>query len=291
MAKLTAQDFKIRCSAINEIMAGECGMTAVNIRDLLALQKKDEEYKAKNKSLAKGDQDKLNELLKKSKLEPELPQGAKTYVKKWVKENIIYERRISYSNKYTRKGHANEDAGRDLVAKYLGLGMILDGNKNGRKYGSHIEGICDGELPLFILDIKNSYTFETFPIFDKFLPKKDYESQIKGYCHLYNKPFGIVAYVLTDFSEDDIMSECSRQVRERGLDEITGSLYDEIKALMTYSDLDDRVRVKLFRVDADPDFIKEVEKRVELCRKYAQTLIDDFKLQLKSQKNILDLKT
>lgn len=288
--KITADSFKIRCSAINKIMAGQLtGMTPANWREFEKLKEtmKKNEEKGKTPLLTENQQKKYNEYLIKEKVKPELPIGAKTYVRQWVKENIIYKRRKLFGNKYTKKGNDNEDAGIELVAEYFDLGFLTNANDDGRVYGEFIEGICDVKLQNFLIDIKNSYTFDTFPIFETVCPKADYIDQMKGYLHLYKKPFGIICYVLTDSDEEAILKEANSQAWILGLGELTRDVYDQVKETMTYSDIDNRLRVRAFRVDADPDFIKEVETRVVMCREYAKEVIAEFKAMIKLQPDLI----
>jgi len=93
------QEFKIRCSAISKIMGGSIGLT----------EKQKEEY---DKFYAK---DKLTDLqqekfvkLHEKHTNPQLPQGAKTYVETWFKEQL-YARRKTFSGKYTDKGLLTEN--------------------------------------------------------------------------------------------------------------------------------------------------------------------------------------
>jgi hypothetical protein len=54
----------------------------------------------------------------------ELSQTAKTYCKQWLKEQL-YKRRKEFSSKYTDKGNIMEDNSLDFVAEQLGYGMLI----------------------------------------------------------------------------------------------------------------------------------------------------------------------
>lgn len=80
------KEFKIRCSAIGQIMT--------NPRS-----KKDVENGV-------------------------LSQTAKTYCQDWIKEQV-YERKKTFTNKYVQKGLVVEDNSLDFVAEQLGYGMLV----------------------------------------------------------------------------------------------------------------------------------------------------------------------
>jgi len=82
------EQFKIRASAAHEIMAGTIGLTE-NQEKILS------EYTDRENGIGKPLTDKMkSELLdlKNKKNNPELPQGAKTYCKKWLKNRLFGRR-------------------------------------------------------------------------------------------------------------------------------------------------------------------------------------------------------
>lgn len=320
--KLTPQDFKIRASCVNKIMGKLSGFSASDLAELNELEAKSKgsaltdnqvkelgvliiqsasekgltpaqikkkealEVKEKSDPLTEKQRARYEELLKNKDNPLELSQGAKTYVENWVKENIIYLRKKFFGNKYTKKGNENEDDGIEIVAEYYDLGFI---SKNEiRKFNPWAEGECDIELRKFIIDVKNSFSFDTFPIFETDIFNKDYWSQLQIYMWLYIKRQAILCYVLTDATEEMIDHECNSRKWILGLDEVTKELYDQVKAEMTYSDLDIRTRIKCFKVEYDPEFIERVKLHVDLCRVYAQEVIDNFKLNLKTQREFIN---
>ena len=317
--KLTADNFRVRCSGISKIMGKlSGGLTETKKARLEELREKSKgdpltekqrndyeiwkglgdeisesnkkklevlEEKAKKSPLTEKQQEEL-ELLEIEKDKPfEIPQGAKTYVEKWVKDYIVYKRVTHFGNKYTKKGNDVEDESIKLIEKYFDLGFI---SKNKvRKFADFIEGECDVELSKCIIDAKNSYTHDTFPIFEDTMPNYDYECQMQGYMYLYDKQFALVCYLLTNATEELILKECQNRKWELGLDEVTEELYEEIKRVMTYDDVNIKCRVKVFRVNRNDEYIKAIEDRVKMCREYAKTIIKRFLVEAERQPNLI----
>ena len=88
--------FKIRCSAIGSIMAGNVGLSPA------------QEFK--KKELEEREKPHTDNMLQEyagimyDRDNPQLPAGAKTYCRTWLKEQL-YDRRKGFSSKYTDKGN------------------------------------------------------------------------------------------------------------------------------------------------------------------------------------------
>lgn len=318
---LTYLDFRISASQITKIMGSlSGGFTEVK---KLRLEELEEKAKGVNgqltdkqrveldelnlkESLTTAQEKKRDSLVLKYKMNPltepqqeelkklkedrdkplELPKGAKSYVEKWVKDFIIYKRKFNFQSKHTNKGNKNEDEAIEIFAKKYNLGEI---SKNKiRKIGEFIEGECDIALFKCIVDTKNSYTHDTFPLFESALPNHDYEGQMQGYMELWDKEFAIVAYVLTSLDEESVLKECQFFCNQNGISEITEEVFEHINTLYNYDDVHPDLRVKCFRVERNRDYIQAVNKRVEMCRDYAKKLIEEFKASRPKQKSILD---
>ena len=225
--------FKIRCSAISKIM-GSMGLTETQQLELDELFKRVVDG---TKPLTKNMEIKLNSLSNKS-MAPELPQTAKTYLEEWYSN----ENEFTFS-KYTEKGLIVEDELIDFAANVLGYG-IAEKNKI-RLEDDYITGECDVNLSDVVIDVKAPWNKKTF--YDHVLNglTKDYEAQLKGYCHLYKKPKGILFYGLMDTPAD--------------------VNYDKE---VIYSDMPDNQRWVAYTVNEDKEFINQVIERVKLCRKY-----------------------
>ncbi len=131
-----------------------------------------------------------------------LGETTKSYVMEKAKEDF-YGIRPNFSNKFTEKGLRNEDLGIEMVNQ----ARFMDFKKNKERISTDwLTGECDINAEDKIIDIKCSWSFDTFPAFqeeaDKSVKKSGYDWQLRGYMMLYNKPFGEVVYCLTTTPPD-----------------------------------------------------------------------------------------
>lgn len=259
--------FKIRCSAIGQIMGGAFNKPTQKQLEAIA---KHEARKAdpNQKPLTDTMEKELSELIEKRDAKPSLDAGAKTYCEKWVKEQI-YSRRNEFSSKYTEKGILCEPAAIELVADVMGYGLVSKNEEH--RQDEYMMGSCDLVLPDIIEEIKNSWSVFTFPLFDTQLKDKDYIYQANGYMNLWKKPRAAVNYCLIDAPEEIINSEAFRVSRKAGYEEIDMELFEEVRTKMTFTDIPKHLRHKRFEFDRDDTIIACIIERVKLCREYIQT--------------------
>lgn len=255
------QEFKISSSQIGKIMGGNIGLTETQETDLKTLLEKTK--------LTLKQTDKRDFLIKR-KANPELPQGAKTYCKTWLKEQM-YNRRKEFSNKYTDKGNINEDWSIDFIADYLGYGFLIKNTE--RKYGEFIEGECDVARKTEIIDVKNSWDFSTFPILETEIPDSNYYGQGQGYMDLWNKDNYKLIYILSDTPMELIEKEAYYWCKSNGYGELDADVLQEFIEKMTYPGIEDNLKIKVFEFKRDQEYINEVHTRVKMCRVYIETLI------------------
>ena len=132
----------------------------------------------------------------RSKSNP-LSETTKSYVMEKAKE-AFFGIRPEISNKYTEKGLLNEDQGIEMVNQV----RFMDFRKNQeRKNLDWLTGECDILGDERIIDIKCSWSFETFPAFqeeaEKSVKKAGYDWQMRGYMMLYDRNVAEVVYCLT----------------------------------------------------------------------------------------------
>lgn len=235
--------FKIRCSAIGKIMAGETGITD---KQEIELSKLTEKFNSSNKLTDLQYQKYVD--LKYKKENPKLPQTAKTYLED-CKRVDIYGLRKDISNKYTTKGLVMENEAIELY------GMANDlpfASKNDERFSNDfMTGEPDIILPGKIVDIKCSWDCFTFPLFDTEIENKDYFYQLQGYMHLTGKKKAQLAYMLMNTPEE---------IAYTNLDQAD------------YTNFDFKYRIKTFDIDYDEEVINQIKERVELCREYLDTL-------------------
>lgn len=271
-----AETFKIRSSAVSDIMAGstlENGLTAPQKEELDYLLNR---QASGGKALTIKQMEKLSELTMKFNAKPELPAGAKTYCKNWLKQSIaMYNRRIEISSKYTEKGLIVEDHAIDFIAEKLNLGFLMKNET--RKENDYMTGCCDIDIEAksLIIDNKSSYDFTTFPIFATKCPSSGYEDQGQSYMELYDRNHFWLAYTLMDTPINIIQRECKYYSNQMGYGEVTEDLMKEFVARMTYSDVPDELKIKVFKIERDRSFPAKVEQRVKMCRTYLKQVINE----------------
>lgn len=277
---VSAENFKIRCSSIGEIMTDSRGKTkAEKIFDLKALIV---EAQAKADAIREGLKSKQNALDKVAKLQAQLPilealpefelsETAKTFCETWVKEQL-YERKKEFTSKQTDKGNRVEDSGIAELTEYFGWSFMTEKNQ-GRLSNDFMQGECD-ILPdeTLVVDLKSSWDCFTFPLFDDAIPDKDYEWQIRGYMELYARERGSVVYLLSDMPEEMIEKELRFKLKEG----FTKEEFEKARSFYIYSHLPMQLRVKKYDFTHDPELIEKIKERVTYCRAYIESLLNEI---------------
>ena len=144
----------------------------------------------------------LAKLMTKPRNESEsLSETAKSYIKQLAKENF-YGYTSKVETKQMRKGTEYEMESISLVnSVWFGSNFVKNQLRETQGYLSgHPDIITDDS----IIDIKTSWSLETFPA----LPKDadSYEWQVRGYMHLFNKPRAFVIFCMID-TDDELLSD------------------------------------------------------------------------------------
>jgi hypothetical protein len=198
-----------------------------------------------------------------------LGKTGETYVENWLKEQI-YNRKKEFSNKYTEKGNIMEDESIDFVAKYLDLGMLI---KNERQFeNDFFIGTPDIITKDYIIDVKNSWDCFTFPLFEQDLPNKEYYYQGQVYMSLTGISKYKVIYTLMDTPEHLIEKEAYFYCKNNGYDELDEDVYNSFKEKMTYKNIDNSLKIKVFEFEKNNDVIDLIKNRVIDCRNYLSKL-------------------
>lgn len=196
----------------------------------------------------------------RSKSEP-LSKTCLSYVDDWKKEKL-FNRRKNFDSKYTRKGNVMEDWSIDFVAEQLDLGMLF---KNEQYFeDEHLTGTPDVILKDTVIDLKNSWDVFTFPFFDTEIPNKGYWWQGQVYMALTDRKHYKLIYVLSDTPVNEIEREAYWWCKNNGYEDLEENVYNEFLDRMTYSDVPNENRIKVFEFDRDDEAIKSIRERVEL---------------------------
>jgi hypothetical protein len=136
----------------------------------------------------------LGKLMTSSRTKGEaLSQTAKSYIIQKAKEDF-FEYRSELNNKYITKGLAQEQDSINL----LNMVRLEDYKKNEERVENEwLSGCCDIITETSIIDIKTSWSLDTFPATNYELKDlSDYEWQGRAYMWLYDMPSFELCYVM-----------------------------------------------------------------------------------------------
>ena len=197
-----------------------------------------------------------------------LGKTGESALKMWLKEQT-FNRRKEFSSKYTQKGNICEDNSIDFIAEMLGFGFLI---KNEKYFeNDFIKGTPDVILNDLIIDVKNSWDWSTFPFFENEVPNSDYYWQAQCYMELCDIDNYKLIYVLSDTPENIIISEARKYCYQNGIDPEDNDVCDEFIAKMTYSDIEDSKKYKVFDIKRSREDYAKIITRVLEARKYLLT--------------------
>jgi hypothetical protein len=164
------------------------------------------------------------------------------------------------TNKYVEKGIEVEDKSIEL----LNTVKLANYKKNVvRLENDFLTGECDinDEVNDEIIDIKSSWSLETFPALPSDINIKDYEMQLRGYMMLYGRSKASVCYCVVD-TPDELCKY-------------------ENQTLHKVEHIDPFARVTMLSIERD----LEIEKQIEARCKAAIEFYYDYIRQL-ANKNV-----
>ena len=255
------KEYKERPSQAGRIMASAKGasITEKQLETLDTLIQKEKRTEKQETTLF--------ELIAKREAPPQLSQGAKTRVDEQFLADAFGINREFWS-KETDKGNECEDESIKLFAKVAGIFGI---KKNEKQFeNDFFKGTPDIVTDDAVIDIKTSYSGSTFPWFANELPETAYFYQVQAYLYLTGRQNGFVAYCLTNSNDDQINDEVRRESWRQKIidptDEQLDAIETKVYSQMTFDNIDDALRVKIFEIPRDEDVINKMIERVKLCR-------------------------
>lgn len=193
-------------------------------------------------------------IMPNSRKKGELGQSAKSYAETWLKESI-YGYKNEVSSKYLEKGIEVENDSIDYMSEELGFGFV---SKNDKYFeNDFLTGTPDLIINDTVIDVKNSWSHWTMPLFDVDVPNKDYYWQLQCYMALTGLSKAKLIYTLMDTPTDL-------------LNQWTDIPYE-------YGHLNSKYRIKVFDIERNDDDIQKIYDRVEECRSYINELENKLK--------------
>lgn len=203
-----------------------------------------------------------------------LGKTGETYCKNWL-TGKLFNRQVEIKSKYLEKGNIMEDNSLDEVAKNLGLAILI---KNEKSYSNEwMQGTPDAVLEDCVIDVKNSWSWETFPLVETEVPNTDYYWQLQVYMALTKKKRSKLVYTLLDTPEHLIQNEAYWYSKKNGYGELTDEMYQDFVKKMTYGDVPEHFKYKSFEIPRINDDIELIKQRVVECREYIKNLSITFK--------------
>lgn len=259
-------------------MAGNIGLTDIQTAKCAELS---ERKNGVGKPLTPNMEVELTDLIQKRD-NPELPQGAKTYCKQWLKEHL-YKRKQEIQSKYIRKGNLTEETGFTLMAVQLKLGMVFK-NEQYRE-NEYSTGTWDLLVNDTVYDNKSVWSLDTFPMFDTKNPKPEYEWQMQVYTGLAGVEKAVLAYTLNDAPEIEIQQAIrwvdEHQARVQILNNMifTEPFFEAMKskyaseATLDFLPIPEEKRIKTFPFFKDNSVHYRIKERVKMCNQFINSLL------------------
>ena len=172
-----------------------------------------------------------------------LSATAESYCDLWLKEQI-FNRKKSFSSKHTEKGQIVEDNSIDFIAEQLGYGFLIkneDSFKNEFMTGTPDILPPNGNI---VIDVKNSWDWSTFPLFEDKIPNSDYYWQLQGYMALTGRKNAQLIYVLSDTPYNLIEREAYYHCRNNGYD-MDDDILKGFQEDMTYGNIEAKYKLKV----------------------------------------------
>jgi len=208
-----------------------------------------------------------------------LSQTAKSYIEELAKEHLFGIKKV-FKSRYTDKGNEVEEQAIELTEDVLGFEFLT---KNEKYFeNDYIKGTPDVITTSLIIDVKSSWSGETFPFFETELPNKDYYYQVMGYMWLTGKQNALISYCLINTPQHIIDNEVKRlyyamegnpKYGHLSSEELIQLAEDEINPIHNFNHIPKDRRVKAFHVEFNEGVINEMKTRIDECRKYFNTLI------------------
>jgi len=267
MENIKSEMFKISCHSIGDIMAGDVGLTE---KQSLRI----DELEAREKPGAKPLTDNMKEelaTLRSKRDNPELPVGAKSYCKTWLKKKL-FNRKQDWKAIVVEKGLQCEPASIELVSMVTGIEM----SKNEDWFeNDFIQGTPDILTADCVRDVKSSWDLFTFPMFDDELPKKEYWWQLQGYMILLGLNKACLDYTLIDTPMPLVMLDLKKLYYQSGgkADEWNPAQYESLMPNYRFDDVPPKMRLKTFEFEKAEWAEEQINARVILCREYIHTLL------------------
>jgi len=263
---------RIRCSELGLIMSDD-SRTTITAKQLDRLKELESKIKLTEKQALER-----NTLQQKRDAKPELSKGAKSFIQKKALHDK-YGIEDTIESRYLDKGIMCEDEAIQIYASVTGKHLIFK-NEEGF-HNDWIAGTPDLILEDMIVDVKCSWSIDSFPWFDTSL-NRNYYWQLQAYMWLTGKSKSELVYVLVNTPDHLFQQELQREIwkvkdTQGVLDisaEVESDIYEELILKHNFDRIPFEKRVKVFEIEADILEQSRIKEKVELARKYYNEVIE-----------------
>ena len=257
---------RIRCSELGLIMSDD-SRTTITAKQLDRLKELESKIKLTEKQALER-----NVLQQKRDSPAELSKGAKSFIQKKALHDK-YSIEDTIESRYLEKGVLSEDEAIQIYASVTGKHLIFK-NEEGF-HNDWIAGTPDLILEDVIVDVKCSWSIDSFPWFDTSL-NRNYYWQLQAYMWLTGKSKSELVYVLVNTPDHLFQQELQREIwkvkdTQGVLDisaEVESDIYEELILKHNFDRIPFEKRVKVFEIEADILEQSKIKEKVELARSY-----------------------
>lgn len=205
------------------------------------------------------------------------PRSKSEKISETTKQNLLeiyigkqFGRFYDIESKYLDKGNYAEEDSLTLVTNQMGRLLVKNKEKLENEFICGTPDVIEKEN---ILDIKTCWDIFTFAKADG--SNQLYYWQLQGYMWLTGKDKAILAYTLVDTPQHLIFSEVQRKAYKLGIadnDEERQKLEEDVEFQMTYKDIPEDKRMKLFMFERNDADIEKLRSRIVDAREYLNSL-------------------
>ncbi len=290
-----------RCSQLGKLMVGVSpALTANQEKELSELRSKMLAGKITDKQIIK-----MGDLIRKKEEKPDLSKSVETHLAD-IHKGFFMKRDRQISNKFTEKGIIVEEKSITLYSEVKNTLFL----KNQKYYkNKFIHGTPDN-VQKKVRDMKNSWSLDSFPMYETVIGNKDYEWQLQGYMELTGIKEAELVYALVDTPNKIIIDELRRLDWKQGIYDINGNVNEdriplvvetvtnmiyteqgldefcqesmsiEKKWFTDFFEIPKELRIKVFELEYCKEAIQALYEQIKLCRERLNGLTEEMASKL-----------
>ena len=182
-----------------------------------------------------------------------LSETAKSEIRRIAKEDFFgYETELN--TKPILKGKLWEQEGIDLLNQVRFTKYVKNAVRVENEY---MTGECDIIIDDLIIDIKSSWSLETFPATPSEGDSSDYEWQGRAYMWLYDRPSFELIYTMYD-TDDTLLTDWDN------------------KSIHKVSHIDPIKRITVIRYERDTQYEELIIERLRACNEYYSQYVNEL---------------